>query len=128
MARVVVAEDDPDVHELVNMVLELGGHDVRMTHSGDQALAACLHDVPDLALLDVSMPGDLDGYATARRLRAEPSTQHLAIVMLTAHAQQEAQEMAVAAGADAYVVKPFDADRLLALIDDLLTAAPRRRG
>ena len=126
MAHVVVAEDDPDVHELLSMILDVGGHEVRMTHSGDAALAACLAEPPELVMLDVSMPGELDGYAVARRLRVHPATKDLPIIMLTAHAQEDAERKALAAGANAYLVKPFDAERLLELIERLLGVGDRR--
>ncbi len=108
--------------------MESAGHEVRLTSSGAQALDACLIDPPDIALLDVSMPGELDGLAVLRRLREEELTRDLRIVLLTAHAQEVAQREGLAAGADDYVVKPFDADELLARVASLLAAGPTPRG
>ncbi len=125
VARIVVAEDDRDIRDLVELVLDEEGHTTVTTASGEEALAACAETVPDLVLLDVSLPGDLDGLAVCRRLRAEHRTAGVAVMLLTARARRADQEAGYAAGADDYLVKPFRPGELLRRVEDLLSRPAR---
>ena len=119
-ARVLLAEDDADIRDLVSMILEDFGYDMVTVGNADDALRECREQPPALALLDVSMPGDLDGLDVTRALRADAGTSGIPILLLTALAQQDDVTRGLAAGADGYVVKPFDPEELVRRIRELL--------
>ncbi len=106
MARIVIADDDADIRELVVFKLRHAGHEVLPVADGTAALEACLSSKPDLVILDVMMPG-MSGLEAARALRADPTMVGVPIIMLTARAQESDIEQGFEAGADDYVVKPF---------------------
>src|SRR6478672_11467096 len=115
-ARVLVAEDDADVRELVCTILRRAGHDASEARDGQQALRA-LYDVrPDLVILDVAMP-ELDGFQTLERIR---DLSDVPVLMLTARAQELEKVRGLSAGADDYVAKPFGRQELLARVQALL--------
>jgi DNA-binding response OmpR family regulator len=103
---VLVADDDPDILNLVTLRLERDGYEVVRATDGEGALEQALERAPDLALLDVSMP-KLDGYEVAQRLRAHERTREMPIIFLTARAQTSDVARGLEAGADDYVTKPF---------------------
>lgn len=113
MTRVVAADDDPDILLLVRISLERAGFEVECVADGDAALQALQRAPADLAVLDVSMPR-MDGLEVTRRLRADPATAALPILLLTAAVQPAAVEAGAAAGADAHVGKPFSPADLMA--------------
>ena len=124
---VLVADDDPDILMLITLTLERDGYDVVAAKDGLSALEAAVERVPHLVLLDLMMPG-LDGYQVTRRLRAEPSTQHVPIVIVTAAAEESQAARALEAGADGYMKKPFSPRELLAQTASLiLKRRPRSR-
>jgi DNA-binding response OmpR family regulator len=116
---VLVADDDADILTLVSFRLERAGCEVIQARNGDEALELALARVPDLAVLDVMMPG-LDGYAVTRELRARETTRALPIILLTARAQAEDVARGLEAGADDYVKKPFDARDLRERVQHML--------
>jgi len=119
-SRVLIVEDDAPVRRMLSRSLEAEGFDVSSAADGGRALAAAERSTPDLVVLDVAMPG-LDGLAVCRRLREKGMTG--GILMLTARDAVDDRVSGLAAGADDYVVKPFDYDELLARI----RAVARRR-
>ena len=123
-ARILAAEDDPDVHVLLELLLAASGYDVQMTRDGAGALAALRGSEPvDLLILDVAMPGAYDGLAVTREVRADPAYAALPILLLSARTQAEHIDEGMAAGATDYVIKPFDTEVLLARIAALLDGA-----
>ena len=124
--RVLVADDDPDVLGLVQMTLELEGYDVRAVSDGQQALDAAREDPPDLVLLDVMMPGT-DGVEVVRRLRSDAATSAVPVLLLTAKGLPADKVEGLTAGADDYIVKPFDSDELLARIRTTLRRTSEAR-
>src|SRR5262245_36585507 len=98
---VLVVEDDDDVRGLVRIIVERGGHRVVEAVDGDEALALVELTLPHLVLLDVNMPGT-DGVEVCRRLRANPATRTLPILLMTAAADADSRERGLAAGADDY--------------------------
>ena len=124
---VLVADDDPDILLLMTLTLERDGYDVVAAKDGLSALEAAVARVPHLVLLDLMMPG-LDGYEVTRRLRREPTTKNLPIVIVTAAAEESQAARALEAGADAYMKKPFSPRELLAKTAALiLERRPRSR-
>ncbi|KRF15347.1 histidine kinase [Nocardioides sp. Soil797] len=124
MAKIVVADDDEDIRELVAFKLRQNGHDVRSVGDGAAAVAACLDELPDLALLDVMMPG-MSGLDAARALRQEQATERLPIIMLTARAQESDVEQGFAVGADDYITKPFSPRELASRVAAVLARSGR---
>lgn len=123
MARIVVAEDDPDIHLLVQLLLEDQGHSVVMASNGVRALEIVAEQPADLMILDIAMPGELDGLAVTRRLRADPAHAGVPILLLSARAREGDIQAGMEAGANDYVVKPFDADALVDTVASLTSPA-----
>ena len=121
MARIVVADDDADIRDLVVFKLRQAGHEVEAVEDGAAAVDACRATPPDLVVLDVMMPG-LGGLDTCRALRAdaEPRIARVPVILLTARAQESDIEQGFGAGADDYVVKPFSPRELSSRVAALL--------
>lgn len=116
---VLVADDDPLIRELIQFRLERSGYAVVMAADGDEALALARDRLPDLAVLDVMMPG-LNGYEVTRRLRAEEATRRIPIILLTARVQEADVAQGFEAGADDYLTKPFSPQELRARVQAIL--------
>ncbi|WP_254549011.1 GGDEF domain-containing response regulator [Catellatospora tritici] len=112
---ILVVDDDPDIVRVVEVNLRLHGFDVMTAHSGAEALDVLENRRPDLAIVDLMMPG-MDGLELTRRLRADPMVTALPIIVLTAKALTSDKVAGLAAGADDYVVKPFDTSELIARV------------
>jgi DNA-binding response OmpR family regulator len=112
MARILVAEDERDIRELIGFTLRHHGHEVLTASNGEDALATALRDLPDLVLLDIRMPR-LTGYDVCRRLRADPTTQDIPIAFLSAKGQDAEIQAGMDAGATDYILKPFAPDQLI---------------
>jgi CheY-like chemotaxis protein len=102
--KILVVDDSKLVTDIVRMRLEMFGYDVRLAHSGEEALEKIAQDAPDLMVLDVQMPG-IDGYEVCRRLRDDPALDDLRIIMLTSSDDKLA---AFEAGVDDYLNKDVD--------------------
>ena len=120
MARIVVADDDVDIRELVEFKLSTLGHEVVAVGDGAAAIDACQAHRPDLAVLDVMMPG-VSGLDAIRAIRADPSLADLPVILLTARAQESDVETGFHSGADDYITKPFSPRELAARVQALLT-------
>jgi DNA-binding response OmpR family regulator len=120
--RVVVADDEPDIANLLTMQLELEGYDVRTAYDGEAARELVLQTLPDLVILDWMMP-KLTGIDVLNSLRARPQTREIPIVMLSAKASDSDVWNGWEAGANYYMTKPFDFDLLLRYINYLETGA-----
>ena len=118
---VLVIEDDDDIRSLVVFRLERSGVTVQQASDGESGLAAVAALRPDVVLLDWMMPG-IDGLEVCRRLRADPATAALPVVLLTGRAREADAERGLGAGADAYVAKPFSQLELLEAIRSALAA------
>ena len=116
---VLVADDEPDVRELVAYRLRRSGYEVVEAGDGQEALELALDRLPSLAVLDVMMP-KLDGYELTRRLRAEETTRDMPVILLTARAQEADIARGFEAGADDYLRKPFNPDELVARVRAVL--------
>jgi len=119
---ILVVDDDPIIARLLEIELLSAGYEVGLASSGEQALEVAQGKRPDLILLDVLMPG-MDGFEVARRLRADPRTLPVSIIMLTATGLSANRLEGLNAGADDYIVKPFDTPELLARVKGVLRRA-----
>jgi DNA-binding response OmpR family regulator len=121
-ALVLVADDDDDILLLVTTRLRRDGFDVIEARSGDEALALARARRPDVAVLDVGMPG-LDGLEVLAQIRADDDLQGMRVLLLTAKAQESDVRRGYDAGADAYVRKPFSPAELSTRVRELLDGA-----
>jgi PAS domain S-box-containing protein len=127
MTRILVAEDSPTQAEHLRDMLATEGFDVACVADAGAALALMANERFDLVLTDVTMPGVLNGVGLLRALRADPDSQTIPVILVSAHAEEEARVEGLAAGADDYIVKPFGVRELLARIDGAIRLA-RLRG
>lgn len=121
MARILVVDDDLNLLQMVRLMLERVGHEVETTHKGADGIARAAQWQPDLAIIDIMMP-DLDGYNVVRRLRANPETARIPILILTARSQEMDKQTALEAGANAFLSKPVTAQQLTARVASVLQA------
>ncbi|GGJ77841.1 hypothetical protein GCM10010123_04880 [Pilimelia anulata] len=119
MTAVLIADDDADIRDLVAFKLEQSDMAVTAVEDGAAALAAAQRNPPDVAVLDVSMPG-MSGLDVCRMLRADPATRDIRIILLTARTQEDDIEGGFSAGADDYVTKPFSPRELVTRVEALL--------
>jgi two-component system, sensor histidine kinase len=115
--RVLLIEDNADITDLIRTQLEMWGHEVSVAHDGPSGLEAALRLRPDIALLDVGLPG-MDGYELAARIRRDPAGTEMRLVAMTGYGRPEDRARALAAGFDVHLVKPVLAGHLQDLLDD----------
>jgi CheY-like chemotaxis protein len=120
-AKILVVEDEPENRLLIGMVLTTEGYQVIPAVDGADALARMAQELPDLILLDLMMP-QMNGFEVLERLRADPATASVPVIVLTALAQERDIERAVSSGAQGYVIKPFEPDELLKHISQAIGA------
>jgi len=124
--QILVVDDDPDIARFVEVNLRSAGYDVAVAGDGEEALEKAGDLRPDLVLLDVMMPR-IDGFEVAQRLRKNPQTANTSIIMLTAKALSADKVTGLQAGADDYIIKPFDPIELLARVKGTLRRAKEMR-
>jgi two-component system cell cycle response regulator DivK len=118
--RILIVEDNTDNLELVKFLLEKAGHQVFSALDGRQGLEMARQIRPDLILLDLTLPA-IDGWHVARMLKADPSTQTIKVVALTAHALPGDRRKALNSGCDGYLSKPLDIASFTGDIEKYLT-------
>lgn len=122
--KILVAEDEPSIVISLEFLLRGAGHEVTVARNGSDALALTEKLRPDLVVLDVMLPV-VDGFEVCRRIRANSATRDTRILMLTARGRQSEMDKGLAAGADAYLTKPFATRELLETVANLLAGASR---
>lgn len=122
MARILIVEDQADIRRLVRWSLDDLGHEIVEAANGAAGLEAAARRAPDLVLMDVMMPGEIDGLAACRALKGDPRYGHPRVIVLTALAQSRDHRAADEAGADAFVTKPFSPAHLVDVVTGLLGA------
>jgi DNA-binding response OmpR family regulator len=110
-SKILCVDDEPAIRELLHRVLADEGYDVITAGDGREALQAVAQHPPDLILLDIMMP-NLNGMETCRRLREQPATHNIRVIILTAYDQRDRLEESIAAGADDFLGKPIDLTEL----------------
>ena len=107
MRTILIVEDQQDVQALLGVALRHPDRRLLSAFNGEQGLALARSERPDLILLDIMMPGDMDGLTMLRTLRADPGGGDVKVIVLSARTQQKDIAAAYAAGADEYLAKPF---------------------
>lgn len=110
--KILVVDDEPDLVETVRYSLEMEGYQVLVAHNGEDGLNQARKDGPDLIILDLMLP-KLDGYKVCRLLKFDERYKHIPVLMLTAKTQEKDRLLGKETGADEYMTKPFDIDKLL---------------
>lgn len=119
MARILIAEDEPDIRELVAFTLRFAGHEVVATSNGEEALQQASQIIPDIILMDVRMPR-MTGYDACRAMKADPALKDIPIVFLSAKGQDTEIQTGLDAGAEEYLLKPFAPDQLTERVKAIL--------
>jgi DNA-binding response OmpR family regulator len=119
MAKILVAEDERDIRELINFTLSFAGHELELAANGQEAVDKAPEFQPDLILMDVRMP-KLTGYEACKQLKSMDAVKQIPVVFLTAKGQDEEVSMGLEAGAIAYILKPFAPDMLTQRVNELL--------
>ncbi|HEX5733127.1 MAG TPA: response regulator [Blastocatellia bacterium] len=120
MARILIAEDFPDVRNILGLLLTSSGHEIIEASDGREAVEKAVSDQPDLILMDMSMPV-LSGWDATKKLKANPKTSHIPVIALTAHALKGDKERAWQAGCDGFITKPIDNELLEHTIEQILS-------
>ncbi len=118
--NILIVEDQEEVRELVKVTLSLGDYDIMEAGDGETALVLARSRQPELILMDVQLPGAVDGLAATRILKSEEATRRCRIIMLTATSQQTDIAAGYAAGADGYFTKPFSPLELIQRVEEEL--------
>lgn len=122
MAKILVAEDERDIRDLIQFTLEFAGHQVVTAANGEEAVHVAQREVPELILSDVRMPR-LSGYEACKLIKADPATAHIPVVFLSAKGQDAEVQSGLDAGAAEYLLKPFAPDQLMAKVAEILARA-----
>ena len=116
---ILVVDDEPDVAELLSLILKADGYNVLVAGDGQEALEKARKGSPDLILLDVMLP-KMDGYRVARMLKFDENFRHIPIIMLTAKIQEKDKKTGLEMGVDDYMTKPFEVPKLQQKVREIL--------
>ncbi len=120
MKTILIVDDQLEVRELIRVTLGQSEVEIVEAQNGTQAVEMAAHHHPDLIIMDVMMPGGLDGLQATARIKADPLLQGCKIVLLTAKGQQTDRDAGYKAGADDYFIKPFSPLDLMQKVDEML--------
>ena len=120
MRKILIAEDERDILDLIMFTSQFGGYDVIPTSNGEDALEMVHKEQPDLILLDVRMPR-MSGYEVCKRIKAKDDTRNIPVVFLSAKGQEAEVLTGYEMGAVDYILKPFAPDQLLESLDNIFT-------
>ncbi len=119
MAKIVIAEDEPDIRELIAFTLRFAGHEVITGANGQEGYELAKQHKPDLIMLDVRMP-KMTGYEACQSIKAEPEIAHIPVIFLSAKGQETEIEQGLSVGAEQYLLKPFAPDQLTQQVTEVL--------
>jgi DNA-binding response OmpR family regulator len=117
--KIIIVEDEPDILEVIEYNLTRNGYDVSSARDGEQGLSKIKREAPDLVLLDLMLPG-LDGIEICRRLKSDPATSSIPVIMVTAKTEDSDVVLGLGIGADDYIKKPFSPAELVARVKAVL--------
>ena len=127
MTKILIAEDERDIRELVNFSLQFGGFTVVQAANGAEAVELAQKELPDLILMDVRMP-KMTGYEACRQMKSLPELRDIPVVFLSAKGQEGEIQTGLEAGAEEYILKPFAPDELVKQVQAVLERVAARRG
>ena len=119
MAKILIAEDERDIRDLIAFTLQFAGHTVITANNGEEAVQLTLQLIPDLVLTDVRMP-KMTGYEACKLIKADPTTRHIPVVFLSAKGQEAEVQTGLDSGGDEYLLKPFAPDQLTRKVAEIL--------
>lgn len=119
MAKILIAEDERDIRDLITFTLKFAGHEVIATANGEEALHTAEAEVPDLIMMDVRMP-KMTGYDACRNMKEIDALKEIPVVFLSAKGQESEVQAGLDVGAEAYILKPFAPDQLTARVSQIL--------
>ena len=119
MAKILIAEDERDIRDLVAFTLRFAGHEVFAASNGEEAVEMAPKVNPDLILMDVRMPR-MTGYEACKAMKANPDLKDIPVVFLSAKGQESERQQGIEAGAEEYLLKPFAPDQLSLQIKAIL--------
>ena len=119
MAKILIAEDERDIRDLIAFTLELAGYQVVTANNGQEAYQLTVSELPDLVLTDVRMP-KMTGYEACKLIKQDPATQHIPVVFLSAKGQEAEVQTGLDSGGDEYLLKPFAPDQLTKKVAEIL--------
>ena len=118
--KILIVDDQPTIRRLIDISLQSADRLILEAGSGEQAIAIALKESPDLIIMDLMMPGGMDGFQAIEKLKQYPETSQCPVLVLTAKDQRTERQRSFAAGANDYLAKPFKLDMLLKKVDALL--------
>lgn len=121
MKRILIVEDNSNNRDLLSTILKFHGYDTVMAHNGAEAIPMAREMMPDLILMDLSMPV-LDGFEATRQLKRDPELAHIPIIAVSALDSLESKEEALAAGCEAFISKPLNMFALKERLETLMAA------
>ncbi|MEK7442119.1 MAG: response regulator [Chloroflexota bacterium] len=121
MAKILIAEDERDIRELITFTLRYAGHEVTQAANGEEALALAKQTIPELILMDVRMP-KMTGYEACRHIKADDTLKNIPVVFLSAKGQETEIQTGLEVGATDYILKPFAPDQLIKRVSEILAA------
>ena len=119
MEKILIAEDERDIRDLVAFTLRFAGHEVVAVGNGEEAVEAARQEMPELILMDVRMPR-MTGYEACEKMKSDPGLQEIPVVFLSAKGQESEIRTGLEAGADEYLLKPFAPAELTMRVAELL--------
>lgn len=119
MAKILIAEDERDIRDLITFTLKFAGHEVVAFPNGAEAAENAAKEQPDLILMDVRMP-IMTGYEACEKIKADPATEHIPVVFLSAKGQEAEIKTGFDVGATEYMLKPFAPDELTRRVKEIL--------
>jgi len=119
MAKILIAEDERDIRDLITFTLRFAGHDVTAASNGAEAVEQTAKVMPDLILLDVRMP-KMTGYEACEQIKSQEATKHIPVVFLSAKGQDAEVRAGMEVGAIDYILKPFAPDKLTERVSEIL--------
>ena len=122
-AKLLIVEDQTDIRNLIRATLEFDDFEIHEAEDGRSGLEKFVAVRPAVVLLDVMMPGELDGLQVCQRIKQSPQGRNTIVILLTARGQKADVEIGLKAGADAYLVKPFSPLELIETVEDKLSGA-----
>lgn len=117
--RILIVDDEPTIIEMVQIRLEVAGFDVLSAENGQEGLEKVRREKPDLVILDIMMP-KMNGYQVCRELKKDEATKKIPVILFSAKSQESDKFWGEECGADAYILKPYEIEELLAKIHHLL--------